>query len=101
MFEECLKGWLLTGRYLWYVTGNFTKESASQMVHKAASLFKLGPLNLDQLPLVQTIKLESGISHLLQVPLADPKNENSCTLTHYVVGPADGMKMKLVNKIVM
>lgn len=48
------------------------------------------------------IALKVGNSTLLEMPLEDKKNENSCTLTYYEIAPIKGdYKQALVNDVMM
>lgn len=51
---------------------------------------------------VKPISLKAGVSTLLEMPLDDKTNENSCTLTYYEVGLCKGdIKLPLVNRVMM
>ena len=51
---------------------------------------------------MRTIALDDKVSYHLEVPLVDEKNDNSCNLTYYEVGPIrNDYKTKVLNQVVM
>ena len=51
---------------------------------------------------VRAIALEDGHSFLIEQPLEDKRNENSCIVTYYEIGVhGDELRQKLTNSIVM
>ena len=60
------------------------------------------PLNVEDITDVRTISLDAGISYLIEMPLIDDKNDNSCTVTYYETGPIqENLKMRMTNQIMM
>lgn len=101
-FTESLKEWLKSGRSVWYVGGNYGHDEAIELVESARAKLGLGAVQVEDLPDVRAIALESGTSFLIEEPLADEKNENSCSTVYYEVGvQGDDLKMKLTNAIIM
>lgn len=59
-------------------------------------------MKIERLADVRTIAIEDGHSFLIERPLQDKNNENSCIVTYYEVGiEGDDLKQKLTNSIVM
>jgi len=85
-FQEQHNKWLVSGRQLWYVTGNYEKEAAVELVEKTRSQFKLNETKMEDLVDVRAIALEDGHSFLIEQPLEDEKNENSCIVCYYEIG---------------
>jgi hypothetical protein len=85
-----LEKWLENGRYTWYITGNISHESAVDIVEKVRATLGLTNLDPSNIGEVLPIAMENGVCTLLDLPLEDKKNENSCVLTHYEVGPVKG-----------
>ena len=97
-----LKDWMKQGKYVWYITGNMSTEQATEIVEHARSCLSLKPFPIEEITDVRAIALDAGSSFVYKVPLADEKNENSCTITYYEVGPVqDNLKLKLTNNIMM
>jgi len=96
-FSEYLKDWMMSGRYVWYITGNMTFDQARAIVKETSKTLDLKPIEVTDLPEVRIIRLKDKASYSMQIPLADPKNQNSCVMTHYEVGPKDSLKLKLVD----
>ena len=82
-----LKDWMKQGKYVWYITGNMSTEQATEIVEHARSCLSLKPFPIEEITDVRAIALDAGSSFVYKVPLADEKNENSCTITYYEVGP--------------
>jgi len=70
------------------------------MVEGARSKFSLESIKLEDLADVRVVALEASTAFLVEEPLTDVANENSCTLTYFEVGPHT-MRLGLVNAIVM
>ena len=71
-----------------------------KMVEEARSKFSLESIKLEDLADVRVVALEASTAFLVEEPLTDVANENSCTLTYFEVGPHT-MRLGLVNAIVM
>lgn len=101
-FKEHQQSWLKSGRQCWYVTGNYDHEAAVQLVEGACKQLNLQPARIEGLADVRAIAIEDGHSFLIEQPLQDASNENSCIVTYYEVGiQGDDLKQKLTNSIVM
>ena len=101
-FMKELAQWMINGRYVWYITGNISNESAVEIVEKVRSTIGLTNLEAHNIGEVQPISMESGASLLLEMPLEDKTNENSCVLTYYEIEPIEGnLKLPLVNTVLM
>ena len=97
-----MKEWLKSGRSVWYVGGNYGHEEAIALVDSARGKLGLDTVQVEDLPDVRAIALESGTSFLIEDPLTDEKNENSCSTVYYEVGVyGDDLKTKLTNAIIM
>jgi len=101
-FMQELSQWLVNGRYVWYVTGNISNDSAVEIVENVRSIIGLNNLDVSNIGEVLPISMESGTSLLLEMPLEDKTNENSCSLTYYEIEPIQGdLKLSLVNTVMM
>ena len=85
-FQEQHQNWLMSGRQLWYVTGNFGHEEAIKLVESTREQFKLSSVRIEDLVDVRAIAIEDGHSFLIEQPLEDKTNENSCIVAYYEVG---------------
>lgn len=85
-FQAKQKNWLMSGRQLWYVTGNFGHEQAVELVESTRDQFKLQSVKIEDLVDVRAIAIEDGHSFLIERPLEDKTNENSCIVASYEVG---------------
>jgi len=101
-FMQELAQWLVNGRYVWYVTGNISSDSAVEIVENVRSIIGLNNLEVSKIGEVLPISMEKGTSLLLEMPLEDKTNENSCSLTYYEIEPIQGdLKQPLVNTVMM
>jgi len=97
-----MEDWLKNGRYVWYVTGNYGHDQAIELVEKTRELFGLKSVSIDQLAPVRAVALDKKQCFVIEEPLADEKNENSCVIAYYEVGvKQDDLKLDLVNRVVM
>jgi insulysin len=97
-----LEQWLENGRYTWYITGNISHEAAIDIVEKVRATLGLTNLEPSNIGEVLPMAMEAGLCTLLELPLEDKTNENSCVLTHYEVGPIKGdNKQCLINVLLM
>ena len=81
-----MKDWFKSGRQCWYVTGNQDHEAAKELVAKSSKQLNLQPVKIENLAPIRTIAIEDGHSFLIEKPLHDTTNENSCIITYYEVG---------------
>lgn len=79
-----------SGRYVWYINGNISSDAAIEIVENTRSTMGLGNVKPEQIGELQPMALKSGNCTLLEMPLEDKTNENSCTLTYYEIGPING-----------
>jgi len=104
-FEDFVKQeqtWLKSGRMLWYVTGNISKDASKAMVEKARSLFSLIPADKDDLADVRCVSFKPSAHYSYEVSLTDNDNENSCLLSYFELGPEMmDLKTKLTHEVVM
>jgi insulysin len=101
-FAKISEDWLKSARFVWFVNGNFEKNTAIKMVEKARELFNVKPVDKEDLVDIRCIALPSGVTHLLEIPLEDKTNENSCLVTHFEVGlEGFDLRTKLINDVVM
>jgi len=75
-----------TGRSVWFINGNLGSEQAISIVEKAKATLDLQTVKIENLPDVRGIALEPKTSFLIEEPLVDEKNENSCAVAYYEVG---------------
>lgn len=64
-FQEYLKDWLKNGLYVWYVTGNFSREDSIKMCENFMGQLALNPVKVSDLPEVRTIALDAKKSFTL------------------------------------
>ena len=80
-----LNEWMLHGRFVWYITGNYDKDEAIKLVEQTREKFgKYGMQNapIESLPKVQVVKLKPNFSALIEEPLVE-ENNNSCAVIYY------------------
>lgn len=104
-FEDFVRqseDWLKTARFVWFVNGNFDKTSAVKMVEQARQVFNVKPVEKEDLVDVRCIALKQGTNYLLEMPLEDKENENSCLVTYFELGlEGYDLKTKMINEVVM
>lgn len=86
-FKNQLKNWLVSGRQVWFVAGNTSPLIATELVQNVIEKLALKPFDINELGEVKTLAIEAGKTYSIQVPLEDKKNENSCSLTWFEIGP--------------
>ena len=103
-FSGDLQGWLQSGRFVWYICGNYGHTEAIELVEKARSLFggQQTPA-IEDLAEVRPTAVQEGTSYLLEAPHQDESNGDSCIITYYETGhPPDGdFTLSLTNQVVM
>jgi hypothetical protein len=73
-----------------------------KIVENVESQLSVKELAVEDLTDVRTIALDNQVAYHIEIPLIDDKNDNSCNLTYYEVGPIkDNLKMRMTNMIVM
>ena len=93
-FKDHMQEWFKTGRQCWYVTGNYDNEAAKQLVADSSKQLNLTPIQVENLAPVRTVAIEDGFSFLIERPLEDTTNENSCIITYFEVGFTGGDDLK-------
>ena len=71
---------------MWHVSGNIDEKETISMVEEARKQLNLKESKIEDLTKIRTIMLEEGKSYLMELPLTDKSNENSCNLTYFEVG---------------
>lgn len=95
-FEEFVKiseTWMKSGRFVWFIHGNMTKENAIEIVEKVRADMKIIPTDKEDLADIRCVSLHSKVSYLLEHPLTDRTNENNCLVTYFEFG-LEGMDLK-------
>ena len=101
-FNEDMAQWMKSGRYVWYITGNITSDEAIQIVEKTRETMGLNNLPVEQIGELNPMALKVGTATLLDMPLEDKTNENSCTLTYYEIGTIKGdYRQNYINEVMM
>lgn len=77
--------WLKSGRMLWYVYGNISKEDATELCQNGVNLMNLESVPKESLSHVRLADLSTQSSnfHRLDIKVPDANNENSCLLSYY------------------
>ena len=72
------------------------------MVEKSRKIFNAKPVDKEELVDIRCIALQKGINYLMEIPLEDKTNENSCLITYFEVG-LEGMDLrtKMLNEVIM
>ena len=66
-FQEQHQNWLMSGRQLWYVTGNFGHEKAVELVENTRKQFNLSSVKIEDLVDVRAIAIEDGHLSLIHI----------------------------------
>lgn len=102
MYQDFSKEWMVTGRSVWYICGNYAHEKAIELVEESRKLFNLKTVKIEELPDLRCIALEPKVSFQFEIPLEDKTNENSFNGTLYEVGAVkNDDHEQLVNMVVM
>lgn len=62
MYQEYLKDWMVTGRSVWYVSGNYAHDKAIELVENSRTFLDLKTIKIEELPDVRAVALEPKIS---------------------------------------
>lgn len=101
-FKEQIQSWMIGGRFLWYICGNYDQDKAIELVEKTRQKFNVKPLEHASLTRVKPIAIQDGKCYVIEQGLEDKTNENSCVVTYFESGPeGSDLKLKLINKVVM
>lgn len=102
MYSEYAKEWMVSGRSVWYICGNYPHDKAIELVENARKQFNLQSVKIEELPDVRSMALEPKVSFQFEIPLEDKTNENSFNGSLYEVGAIkDNEHDNLVNLVVM
>jgi len=58
-----LKGWLMNGRYQWFISGNFKKETAIKIAKDIKEKMGTKGVAVEELPKKNFIKFKQGMSY--------------------------------------
>lgn len=97
-FKADFEKWLKQGRYVWFIGGNISKESATKIAEESMNQLALGPVPV--LDAATVLQLPKGKSYLFEFPLADTTNPNSAILTYFQYGWTNCVKKKLMNVLI-
>lgn len=103
-FKEQLETWFLTAKFVWYITGNISKEVALELIEKSNKAFETNHVAIDDFAKVTPMSVAGGKAHYVESPLDDKSNENSCVLTNFESGllpSKDSNRLKLINQVLM
>jgi len=103
-FKGMLQQWLKSGRMVWYVHGNVSKENAIHIVEKARSTLNLQETHKDDLVSIRCLSLleNNGQYQRVDFDVEDKTNENSCLVSYYQYGlEKNDLKSKLLNDVLM
>lgn len=84
-FTAHLASWFQTARFVWLITGNISKDAALDLIIRSKQVFQTKPVQISDLPSVNPVRLPPKQAHLVESPLDDKTNENSCTLSSFEV----------------
>lgn len=101
-FKALKKQWLKTGKTMWFICGNVSKDVAKKIVEDSLTSLTVKPCSVDMLSDVRPINLSSDMDHFQRIDFTveDPSNENSCIVRYYQQGP-EGLDLKneILNQI--
>ena len=101
-FINVSQEWLKTGRFVWYVHGNIYKNVVVHMVDTAREALNLKNADKEDLVDVRTIAIPPNSHYLLEIPLEDKTNENSCLISYFEAGiEGNDLRRKLIHRVVM
>lgn len=90
--------WLKTGRLVMFVHGNIDKEVTSLIMEKTRETLALKAADKEDLVDIRTIALPPNSSYLLESPLVDRSNENSCLISYFEAGlEGNNIRKKLIH----
>jgi len=92
---------LKTGKQVWYICGNYSRENAIQLVESTKAKFNLNDVEISELPKVQQVKVPSGTCVAIECPLVDINNDNSCILTFFESSLDNDANKVIANRVVM
>ena len=68
-FKEQLGGWMTSGRFVWYICGNYSQDKAVELVEKARKVFNVKPMPLEELTRVKPVAIQKGQGYIIEQPL--------------------------------
>jgi insulysin len=72
------------------------------LVEKALEIISLRPVDKEELVDLRCVALSPKVTHLLEIPLADAENENSCVFSYFEAGvEGKDLRKKLIHRVVM
>lgn len=99
-FNELSKEFLHSGRFLWHICGNITKEDAIKTANMVVDEFNLEPISRSSIIPSRTVKLEPGVHYRFQKPNQDKDNKNSGVVSYYqyklLINDADRLREGLI-----
>jgi hypothetical protein len=83
--------WLLSGRCIWFLLGNLSKETALSIAEQGRNALFGGrtegiSVPKEALPDIRAVALPDGAWFRLEKPLEDKDNENNCLITYFEAG---------------
>ena len=101
-FQRMHQEWLINGRQTWLVSGNMDHQESIDMVEEVSQVLSLKHLKIEDLADVRALAVQEGEALLLQQPLEDASNDNSCVITYFEVGlKGQDIRKKLTHQVVM
>lgn len=82
-FKTDQEKWLKTGKQVWFVGGNIDEVQTTKMVTEARKQLNLNECKIEDLTPIKTMLLEEGNQYVIEKPLEDKTNQNSCNLTYF------------------
>ena len=93
--------WLRTGRMLWYVYGNISKETAINTVEQGRKILNITNVPRDSLCDIRCMDVAPETVQRIDFEVEEKSNDNSCIIAYYQYGMigegGDGMKNQLLN----
>jgi len=94
--------WFQTGRFLWFINGNISKEDAIEIATYGKTTFNVKPTRKQNLNDVRPISIRHKTSHLIEQPLITESDDNSCIFSYFQVGLEDSdIKTKMLNDLLV
>ena len=101
-FQQQLKAFFTSGHFVWLITGNIGPKAAVDLADKVRGILKAEPIDVNDISEVKSVSLEATKSVLVESPLQDKSNKNSCVITYFEVGnEGTGLLKKLKTKLIM
>lgn len=82
--------------------GNIGHQEAIELAETTSKKFNMEDVDVKTLMQCRTIKLKEGTSFLVERPLDDKENDNSCAITYYEIGHQNGdLHQKVKQKLII